>query len=194
MEWLKEVCKYHIEWVKIMQSFGAKEFSEDYVQDLYIRLAEKSNKKKAFQNGKLNKSYIFFLLRNIYIDNIRKQRNNNEKSYMKHKHFNSYNFKKEENFFLDPGCYEDKEILKKNKYDIILNKILKEIATWHWYDVMLFNIYMNSGKSIRILEKESGISYFSIFHTLKNCKDRLRVAIGEDWEDFINKDYEFIKL
>jgi hypothetical protein len=32
----------------------------------------------------------------------------------------------------------------------------------------------------------------SIFHTLKKCKDRLKESVGEDYEDFINKDFELI--
>ena len=58
MEWIKEVSKYHNDWVRIMRHFGAGDFSEDYVQDMYLKIAEKSNEEKAFQNGKLNKSYI----------------------------------------------------------------------------------------------------------------------------------------
>ena len=182
-----------------MRSFGAKEFSEDYVQDVYIRLAERSERKKAFQNGKLNKSYIYFILRNTYINNIRKQRINSEGNYKKlskldlidvylnsnnRSHLKSLN----ENIFLDHS------LEKHIKYEIIIEKIHKEILSWKWYDQFLFTVYFQTGKSIRTLEKEIGISYFSIFHTLKNCKERIKIAIGEDYEDFINEDFEHIRI
>ena len=170
-----------------MHKFGAKEFSEDYVQDAYIRLAERSDKKKLFKDDKINKSYMYFTLRNTYIDNIRKQRNYREGSYISFYDKGNFIFKDKSG---DPGS----EILQKEKYDIILFKVYKEINSWHWYDVWLFSIYLSDGMSIRKLEKESGISYFSIFHTLKNCKNRLKLAVGEDWEDFKNADYRFIKL
>ena len=38
MEWLKIVAKDHKEWVKLVQSFGEDFFSEDIVQESYIRL------------------------------------------------------------------------------------------------------------------------------------------------------------
>ena len=207
MEWLQKVCDEHKLWLKIMHQFGAKEFSEDYVQDMYIRIAERSSKDKCIKNGKVNKSYIFFVLRNTYINNLRKQRGNNEKGYIKYVYFNPDILKYEENFYIGGKKYsgeilesENTEIQlkeikeEKEAYDILLYKIHKEMKTWYWYDVMLFSIYVFQDVSIRKLEKESGISYFSIFHTLKNCKERLKLAIGEDWQDFKNLDYRFIKL
>jgi len=206
MEWITEVYKYHNLWLKIMHDFGAKEFSEDYVQDMYIRLIERSSKEKIYQNGVLNKSYMYFTLRNTYIINMRKQRNNSEGSYKKL----SYDFKDlgaeissmevlNKHIINQKNSYDlqnvfDEQLQKEIKYEIILQKIINEILTWRWYDQLLFTIYFNTGKSIRTLEKEIGISYFCIFHTLKNCKERIKIAIGEDYEDFINKDYEHIKL
>ena len=58
---------------------------------------------------------------------------------------------------------------------------------------MLFNLYKDSGKSMRTITKETGISTSSIFNTLKNCKDIIREEIGEDYEDYLNEDYELIQ-
>ena len=41
-----------------MYDFGAKENSEDFVQEMYIYLIEKNAEKKLFHNGILNKNYI----------------------------------------------------------------------------------------------------------------------------------------
>ena len=192
MEWLTKVCNEHKLWLKIMHQFGAKEFSEDYVQDMYIRLAQRSCEEKCIKNGEVNKSYIFFVLRNTYISNLRKQRGNREKSYTK------FVYLENKNYSCDPGIPKENLLIdvikEKEAFDILIYKIHKEMQTWNWYDIMLFSIYVFHDISIRKLEKESGISYFSIFHTLKNCKERLKLAIGEDWQDFKNLDYRFIKL
>jgi predicted DNA-binding protein YlxM (UPF0122 family) len=58
---------------------------------------------------------------------------------------------------------------------------------------MLFKEYVTTGKSIITLAKESNISRSSIFQTLKNCKQRIKITVGEDWEDFRNQDFEHIK-
>jgi predicted DNA-binding protein YlxM (UPF0122 family) len=46
---------------------------------------------------------------------------------------------------------------------------------------------------MREIAEETDISLTSIFNTLKNCKERLKEAIGEDFEDYLNEDFELIK-
>jgi predicted DNA-binding protein YlxM (UPF0122 family) len=46
--------------------------------------------------------------------------------------------------------------------------------------------------SMRDIASETNISLTSIYNTLKNCKERLRENVGDDWEDFLNKDFELI--
>jgi hypothetical protein len=41
--------------------------------------------------------------------------------------------------------------------------------------------------------RETNISVTSIFNTVKTCKKRIKNNVGEDYEDFKNKDYELIK-
>ena len=80
-----------------------------------------------------------------------------------------------------------KEYLTKDK--IIRNKILTEINSWQWFYYTLFNLYMNSDMSIRKLAKETGISATSIHKHLKICKVRLAKIYGENWQDFVKKDF-----
>jgi predicted DNA-binding protein YlxM (UPF0122 family) len=63
---------------------------------------------------------------------------------------------------------------------------------WHWYDSMLFKVYKEGNASMRDIAKDSGISLTSIFNTLKNCKERLKEEVGEDYTDFTNQDYDLI--
>jgi predicted DNA-binding protein YlxM (UPF0122 family) len=59
--------------------------------------------------------------------------------------------------------------------------------------IKLFNLYRESNLSMREIAEETDISLTSIFNTLKNCKERLREAIGEDFQDYLNEDFELIK-
>jgi predicted DNA-binding protein YlxM (UPF0122 family) len=73
-----------------------------------------------------------------------------------------------------------------------MDKIEQEKVNWHWYDRQLFDIYMNTNKSMRKLSQETKISTDSIFNTIKKCKKKLEKAVGEDYIDFLNQDYERI--
>ena len=79
--------------------------------------------------------------------------------------------------------------MAKNSID---KKVQKEIDSWHWYDKMLFELYRDSGMSMREMETATKISLTSIFNTIKNCKQRLRHAVGEDYQDYMNGDYELL--
>jgi predicted DNA-binding protein YlxM (UPF0122 family) len=46
--------------------------------------------------------------------------------------------------------------------------------------------------SIRKIAEETNISWVSIFNTLKKCKEELREIFKEDFEDYLNKDYDRI--
>jgi hypothetical protein len=45
---------------------------------------------------------------------------------------------------------------------------------------------------MRKIEAEVGIGLRSVWQTINNCKKRLNEAIGEDWQDYINEDFELI--
>ena len=56
----------------------------------------------------------------------------------------------------------------------------------------LFKLYRDTNLSIRGIAKETGISFVSIFHTLKKSKGKLKDMFGEDYLDYKNEDYERI--
>jgi DNA-directed RNA polymerase specialized sigma24 family protein len=85
------------------------------------------------------------------------------------------------------------EVDKHEAYLKILGKIEQEVDSWHWYDQKLFELYRDTDLSIRDIAAETTISSSSIFNTLKNCKEKIRVAVGEDYTDYKNEDYELIK-
>tara|TARA_R100000988_G_C4002316_1_gene169910 strand:+ start:107 stop:631 length:525 start_codon:yes stop_codon:yes gene_type:complete len=172
MDWLKQITKDHKEHVAIAKKLGAGSFAEDIVQEMYLRLINHANLQKLLKDGIVNKIYIYWAIRNTYLLHKEKHKINTEDINL---------------------VYKD-EMEKEIAYGKIYQKIQDEIETWHWYDKMLFEVYTSSGKSIRQLSKESKISVKSIWQTLKNCKTRIKEAVGEDWQDFRNTEYERIKI
>lgn len=176
MKWLELVAKDHKEYVKVVQNFGEYFYAEDIVQEAYLRIYKYCKPENIIQNGEVNKGFMYFVLRNLYL------------SYLKE-------LEKNPKIPIDEiiySLYEEDETEKHEAYLRLLNKVSKELNNWEWYDKMLFEIYKNDNKSIRKISKETRISTKSIFQTLKNCKKRLKENLKEDYEDYKNEDYELI--
>lgn len=175
--WLTVVAKEHKFFVNVVQSFGEYNYAEDIVQEMYLRIHKYTSPEKIIKNGEVNKGFIWFVLRNIYVDYC-KQKGKIEKTDLK-----------EAIYIFDDS--EEKEInMAKNRIE---HKIEQEIESWHWYDKKLFRLYKDSGKSMRELEEGTQISLTSIFHTIKHCKQRIKNAVGEDYQDLLNNDLERIE-
>jgi DNA-directed RNA polymerase specialized sigma24 family protein len=175
-KWLNNVAKHHKYFVKVVEGFGERFYAEDIVQEMYLRLYKYTTWDKIVKDGEVNKGFIWFVLRNIYVD-FCKQKSRIDKVDLN------------EAIYVNEEAAERTEFVAKNELYL---KIEAEIENWHWYDTMLFKLYRDSGKSMRELEAETKISLTSIFHTIKHCKQRLKEAVGEDYEDYNNGDYELL--
>ena len=70
--------------------------------------------------------------------------------------------------------------------DIVLElaqPFIDYIQTWEDYERMLFMVYVNKGVSMRKMSRESGISFTSIYNTIKNCKKKLITWQKENHKD-----------
>lgn len=165
--------RHHQEWIELINSFGKCDNAEDLVQDAYIKIDKYCTEDKAIKDGEPNRAYLWFVFRSVYYQS----------------HQKTPEIKLGEGFQVE---YEEEVNDFERAFDEILYKINKEKTSWHWYDVKLFDLYTKSDMSMRDISSETGISLSSIFQTLKNCKTKLKKAIGEDYQDFINGDYDKI--
>jgi len=151
---IEQICKKHKLWVSYVRKLGEIDYAEDIVQEMYIRVI-KYKPKFAIENNQVNDKYIYIMLQNIFLDEIK---NNSKNRITK----------------TDNDSYINEDLLKK---------IDEEIESWNWYDKQLFKIYSQTGKSIRKIAKEYNVSYISIFRTLKNRKDKLKEKFGKQWHE-----------
>lgn len=174
--WLELLCKHHAEWIQMVKTFGEHGYAEDIVQEMYLRLHKYSNPEKFITNGEVNKGFVWMVLKN-YCNTLKLQRAKVHKIEIS----TVINLSADE---ADP--------MQFHSIEKIMDKIEAEKLNWHWYDRKLFDIYTTSKKSMRQLSQETKISTDSIFNTIKKCKKKLEEAIGEDYSDFLNQDYERI--
>ena len=176
LEWLRIVAKQHDDWVKIVNSFGEYNYAEDIVQEGYLALIKYAKPENIIKDNKMTRGYMYFTLRSIYYQYYNKKR-------------------KVKKISIDN---EDINIQLPYVDDLDEQEAFHKICTmvddiadgWNWYDRKLWKLYSQTDMSIRKLAKETKISWVSIFNTLKNLKEELRFKLGEDFEDYINNDYD----
>ena len=151
---------------------GNKVDAKDLVQDLYVIILEydRDRIKKIVENGHL----VFWSARVLMNQYVRTNSAFKTKYYTKLRteNFEVKNFK-----YFDEI---DEHLEFENKLQFVKNKM----NDLHEYDKLLFEIYFSSGKSIRRLAKDTGISTTSIYTTLKNVKKYLRDEVESNYKEF----------
>jgi RNA polymerase sigma factor (sigma-70 family) len=174
---LQQLSKHHKEWVSIVRTFGETLYCEDIVQEMYLRFDKYATPEKVIVNDKVNKSFIWVMLRNIYFDKLKQ-----EKKIDTCKLDSVFNLKFEESNF---------ELI--NSENILTEKINTTIKKLHFFDAGLIKLYFEKDMSMRDIASETGIGLTTVFLSLNKSKDILRKEIGEDYEDLINDDLEWLK-
>ena len=68
--------------------------------------------------------------------------------------------------------------------------IVKEVSKW--FDYSLFKTYLETGKSFRTIAEESGIGIRTIYLSIKRSKILIAEKLHEDYQDFLNEEYDRI--
>lgn len=170
------VAQNHKKYVAIIKGFGEYFYAEDLVQETYLMLYKWSTPDKYIKNGKPNDAYIWLCLRNSFLLYQREKRKAKKVS-IDDVHELSANE-------LNKHYFESLE-----KIDTLVKN---EVNSWHPYDAQMWWLYFDRKMSMRKIEEGSGIPLRSIFITLKSCKERINEAVGEDYSDLLNNDYEKI--
>ena len=165
---IAEIAKKHRDWTRIVQSFGCKTEAEDVVQEMYLRLD-----KYIKPDQKITDSFVWITLRNIYFDFLKKE---------------PITFELDKT--VSEAVCETEGIIA---YGELNKRVRDELNNVDWFDKMLFELYVTSEKSMRQLSKETGISLSCIFYTTNRTKKHLISLLNEDYEDYLNEDYEWLR-
>jgi len=172
--WITALAAHHKEWVAIVRLFGT-DTPEDVVQECYIKLMKIGDPDKYFENGEINRALMWVTLRNMFFTINKKEA------------AQLIPYETVQNVVRTQENTERLDALER-----IELKIKAEMQNWDEYDRQLFILYRNSGFSMRKIEAEVGIGLRSVWQTINNCKKKLKEAIGEDWQDYNNNDFELI--
>lgn len=163
---------------------------EDFVHETYLRLNKyvENPEKIMYNETEINRFYVYITLKNLWTDYC-KERSKFQKRNVADYSADHYSFEVPE-----WAIYEEVNREEQKAEEYIIAKINEEVDSWdHWYDKKLFRLYYNSDISMRKLAIETKISVTSIFNSCKNYKEILRTKFGEDFEDYLNGDFDKIK-
>jgi len=135
--------------------------AKDLLHDFYISLHSKIDSKKVkindiLYNDSLNKAFIYKMMRNIFIDTIK-----NDKDILINKDLKNI-------IKADAEPYVDIEQM----VDDIVNE-------FYWFDKKLFNLYRKKFHSIRKLSAATNISHVVVWRTINNCIKQIKKKINE---------------
>ena len=180
---LEVLVKFDNEWKAMCKSLGVpNHLIDDIVQDMYLKVynASQNGSNIMYNETEPNKYYIYITIRNLYFD------------YTKDKIKNKIIYIDEFEEFNLPDNVVDLD--KFHSLERILEKIDNKVDSWKYdYDKNLFYVYYLGTVSMRELSKHTGISLTSIFNSCKRYKRHLKHHLGEDYQDFLNGDYDKIK-
>jgi len=144
---MDHIFSKHKHWIKVVEKFGEKNYAEDVVQEAYIKVMK--------LDKEINEAYFYYTLRSI--------------TMRLHTHkVIKIEISQDMEYRLADEVYED------NTAEI-LAPYLDLINTWPEYDKLMYLCWVKSDLSIRKFAKDLGISFMSVYHTLNNCKKRIKL-------------------
>lgn len=155
MKAIDHLIKRHRHWINIVRKFGELTYAEDIVQEAYIKILD--------MDKDINEAYFYYTLRSLTM-------------HLHSKKVIKLEITKEIEYLLNES-QENENIVEQTK------PYFDYISTWDYYDQMLFSVYLKKGISMRKMSRESGISFTSIYNTIRNCKTKLKQWAKENQKD-----------
>ena len=175
------LSKHHSEFIKAARAiagnnFDVRNYAEDYVQDAYIRLMRYDDLyDKVISDDKASKGYMFFTLRSIIINDLKK---------VKKCRYNYVGdqYDMEEKYMVIDEPRPESEILIEGIEDKMY-EVLKD-GLDDWFDYELFRTYIKTKKSFRVLAEETGLGIQTIYLSIKKSKLLIAEALYSDYLNY----------
>ena len=184
---IKELVKKEQTWLNYLKSWGCNpDTAKDLVQELYITInswLKKHNKSLMYNDNEVNWYYVYVTLRNLFLDLKRQEAkvkiislDNSDKIKAsliveQYQEIEDDKFEKHkciEEWLLNDDFIEmtkDSEVFDFDRYD--KNKM------FNYYQRKVFEEIFIHNKSISQLSRDTNISYYSLYNTVKNIKEQI---------------------
>jgi hypothetical protein len=168
----------HSTWVKYVKSFGCPDdIAEDFVQEMYIKIFNYSQKKDndlMYNENEVNYFFVYVTLKNMYYDNLRRS---------KKQFFEPIS----DDFIQDDSEYTEIEYhAKSDAMNVWIDNLNAEIESIKDYNrkkanlsyiKFIFEKIFVEQMSVSELSREVGITYWSLRNTVLIIKEQIKNEI-----------------
>jgi hypothetical protein len=175
---LDVLCIKHEQWLKYIKSFGCPDdIAEDYVQEMYIKIFNYSQRKDndlMYDENDVNYYFIYVTLKNMYYDDLRKSK----KQFL---------VDLSDDFIQDETEYTEKEYhVKNDAKNVWIDRLNLEIQSIQDYNrkkanliyiKFIFDKIFVEQMSVTRLSQEVGITYWSLRNTVLIIKNQIKNEI-----------------
>lgn len=168
------LAKDHSKWINVVENMGAnKAICEDIVQDTYIKVAEMKNPRKLLYNeSEINYWYFCLALRSVFVDYIRKKKLESSAEFV--------------------VSTDEPNMTQEEAWERMYQKVISHIIALGKYGNVLSQMYFKTDYSLRDISEMSEIGLTSIYNSIRQYREHLKNELGEDYEDYMNQDYDKI--
>jgi len=202
---IERLSEYNDLWMSLAKKIGLpRHLAGDVVQNMYLKIYELEkrgvvdNDKILFPDGGINKFYIWLVLRSM-AGQIKRDEPRSTDSI--------------DELLSSEGNYTRKDSLIQDEFDIetelAFEKTYKKVVTTLYkltehkdypkylknkvpQFINLFIGYNSTDKSMRQIARETNVRLGTIHRNLNNVMELVRSEVGEDVQDFFNKDYHLL--
>jgi DNA-directed RNA polymerase specialized sigma24 family protein len=166
---LEDLGAKHSDWLRMAEKLGGGIWSEDIVQEMYLRLYRYIDNPDRIRraNGQINTFFIYVVISNMVKD-LKKAEGKFPKISLDSEWIPQDEVENALQSMADLPYWDDPEILEL---------VTEELNSWHWYDKEVFKLFYHRKNSLRKLADDSNISVTSLFNTMKNAKERIRAIL-----------------
>lgn len=166
----------HATWIKYVKSFGCpNDIAEDFVQEMYIKIydySQKNNNDLMYDSNEVNYFFIYVTLKNLYYDTTRQSKKQRyvdfddsivlyEEEYSEE----DYTVQKEAIEIWSKRLNDEIEELEKQDYS-------KKLVSMNYYRYIFEKVFVEQ-TSVSDLSRKIGITYWSLRNTLNNIKRQI---------------------
>ena len=177
------LAKQHNTWISYVISMGCnKETANDIVQEMYFKINDYLNNTSQSifykDTNEINYFFVYVTLRNMLHDLRRKEKN---VYFVEVKNINEIDEEYQE---VDNDQYNklrviEEYVINQNYLDLCEDEIFYDAKKFgDYYKRKIFEEVYIKGKSISKFSRDSGISYYSVYNTIKNIKKEIRKIYG----------------